>query len=112
MARATAEESQPADCCRGRSGGGPEIPRQAGGPRHWHREGTWASAGLPQEAERVVGEDEGRARGEVPRGGGGQGSSGHPGARGGPGGGPEALGGPARGGPANCRLGERSELSA
>ncbi|KAG2616730.1 hypothetical protein PVAP13_3NG249801 [Panicum virgatum] len=101
MARATAGESQQADCRRGGSGGGPEIPRQAGGPHHRHREGTWASAGLPQEAERVVGEEEGRARGEVPRGGGGQGGSGHPGARGGPGGGPGAPGGPACGGPAD-----------
>src|SRR6185503_11265999 len=67
-------------------------------PCHQHREGTWALAGLPQEAKGAGGKEEGRTRGEVPRGGGGQGGSGHPGARGGPGGGPEAPGGPARGG--------------
>ena len=77
---------------------------------------TWSSSlrasARPQVPEGVGGEEGDQARGEDPLGGGGPGSTGHPGAGGSPGCGPEDVGGPAQGGPANRRLGERSELSA
>ena len=60
-------------------------PLQSGNPSPPTWSSSSSASATPSSPEGVSGEDEGRARGEDPRGGGGQGSTGHSGAGDGPG---------------------------